>query len=104
MSKDKIIERTGGSVTLDKQTHIYQLDTSNGKITRAEMVETGHRQYKLIEFDGCMYLPAASMEIAQATFAVVFKAAKNGKIKLSLKEWTAKWWTVLSIKWNRLWN
>lgn len=98
MSKEKIIERTGGTVTLDKQTHIYQLDTSNGKITKANLVETGKGQFKLIEFDGCMYLPASSMEIAQATFAVVFKAAKSGKIKLSWREKLAKWWTVINFK------
>ncbi len=99
--KTKLVERGNGVTKLDKQTNIYQLDTSNGKVTKANMVRTGKGQYKLIEFDGCLYLPAQSMEIAQATFAVVFDAAKNGKVKLSWREKAAKILTVLTIKFRR---
>ncbi len=102
MSKTKTIDRGDGAIILPKQTHVYQLDKSNGKITKAELIETGKNRYKLIEFDGCIYLPAQSMEIAEATFATIFKAAKEGNVKLSWREFIAKWLTVLTIKWNRL--
>ena len=102
MSKTKTIDKIGGPVTMDKTMHIYQLDKSNGKITKANLVETGKGIYKLIEFDGCMYMPARSLEIAKANFNMIFISAKTGMIKLSRKEWIAKWLTVLTIKWNRL--
>ncbi len=101
--KTKTIQIAGGSLQMDKTTHVYQLNKSTGNVTRAETIETGHRIEKVIEFDGCMYLPAQSLEIAQATFATIFKAAKDGKIKLSWREKVAKWLTVIQIKWNRLW-
>ena len=99
--KTKRIHRNSGDVSLDKTTHIYQMDTSNGKVTKAELVKTGHNEYKLIEFDGCLYLPAQSMEIAQATFSTIFKAAKEGNVKLSWREKLAKWLTVLTINFRR---
>lgn len=96
--KTKTIEIAGGSIKMDKTTHVYQLNKSTGKVTRAETIETGHHVHKVIEFDGCMYLPAQSLEIAEATFTTILNAAKSGKIKLSWREKIAKWLTVLTIK------
>jgi len=102
MSKTKTIERIGGNVIMDKTMHVYQLDKANGVITKANLVETGKGIYKLIEFDGCMYMPAQSMEIAKANFNMLFISAKTGMIKLSWREKVAKWITVFNIKFKRI--
>ena len=100
--KTKQIHRKHDVITIDKTKHIYQLNMETGKVTRAETIEIGKKNYQLIEFDRHIYLPADSLELAQQAFDVVFRHAKHGNIKLSFKEWVAKWLTVFTIKYKRL--
>jgi len=101
--KTRTIYKSDGKVELDKHTKIYGLDKSSGRIEKADLMPLDKSNtFRLIEKKDFIYLPASSMEIAEATFKTIFTAAKNGNIKLSFKEWVAKWWTVLTIKWNRL--
>lgn len=100
--KVKIIYKSNGSVTLDKTTHIYQLNIENGMVSKSDLMELdkveGQKAYRLIEKPQHLYIPAASLEYAMREFDVIFKNAKSGKIKLSWRERIAKWLIVI-IQW-----
>ncbi len=106
--KVKIVYKSDGSVKMDKHTHIYGLNTITGKVTRSDLMPLdktdGILTYRLIEQKNYMYMPAASLELAQSKFDIVFRHAKFGTLKLSKREWLAKWLTVLTIKWRSLWH